>query len=166
MKKGTVIGIGAAVGLTGVAWYLLAPKSFQSLTNGLGTTLSGCSGTATSGLTATFVSGYSGQTLIGGPSPGPAGQHEFPCLWAVAPKTLPSAYMGGPAITRRNGQVWLVVATNMAVSGTIAGQPASASAPWNGIAEYNNGQLVRVYPQPASAFGGSMSTLGAWAGGY
>lgn len=166
MKKGTVIGLGAAVGLGGVAWYLLAPNSFHTVTGSLSQGISGCGGTPQSGIPAAFPANYTGQTLVGGPSPGPAGQHEFPCLWAIAPSTLPTSYLGGPAITRRHGQVWLVIARNLAVSGTVDGQAASALGPWNGIAEYSDGTLVRVYPQPANAFGGSNNTLGAWSGGY
>lgn len=162
MKKGTAIALG--IGGTGalVGGYLLFGKSgLSSLTNNVSNALGGCSGTATNGLTANINPGYTPQTSVNGPSPGPSGQHEFPCLWAIAPTTLPtSGYMGGPQITRINGQVWVVIATNMAVTGTFNGQPAASQGPWNGIAEYSNGTLVRVYPQQGTA------SLGTWTGGY
>lgn len=165
MSKGTAIGLGVlgAVGLAGGA-YLLFGKQLGSVGTTISSALSPCSGTAASGLTATISSSYQAQTLVSGPSPGPSGKQEFPCLWTVAPTTLPtSGYQGGPAVTQPNGQVWMVVATNMAVTGTYNGSPASSLGPWVGIAEYSNGQLVRVYPQRAT---GGQPSIGSWTGGF
>lgn len=168
MKPGTAIALGGgALALIGAGIYVAGNGSFSRGTSVLTSAVSGCSGSATSGLTATINPSYKPQTIVGGPSPGPAGQHAFPCLWAIAPQTLPTAgYQGGPAITRTGGYVYLVVAVNMAVTGTTAsGESAANLGPWVGIAEYDNGTLKRVYPQLSTAFGGQLTTLGEWSGG-
>lgn len=161
MKKGAAIGlgIGGAAALGGA--YLLFGKKLGTKVS---TSLSSCTGSVTSGIPATLNPSYQPKTEVGGPSPGPSGKNAFPCLWAVAPKSLPSRYHHGSAITRRTGQVWVVIATNMAVTGTMANgsNPANAGT-WVGIAEYSNGTLVRVYPQLA---GHGMTSLGDWTGGY
>lgn len=165
MKKGTAIaaGVGGAALLGGA--YLLFGKKLGGVGTTVSNAVSGCSGgSITSGIPATLNPSYSAQTEVGGPAPGPSGHHEFPCLWAVAPKSLPSSYQGGPAITRRSGQVWVVIATNMAVTGTLSGgQNAANLGPWVGVAEYSNGTLVRVYPQLAA---NGAAQLGQWSGGY
>lgn len=165
MKKGTAIvaGVGGAAVLGGA--YLLFGKKLGGLGSTVASGLSGCSGSITGGIPATLNPSYQPQTEVGGPAPGPSGQHAFPCLWAVAPKSLPTSYQGGPAITRRHGQVWLVIATNMAVTGTMSdGQNPANVGPWVGIAEYSNGTLVRVYPQQANP--NALAQLGQWSGGY
>lgn len=169
MNKGAVIGL-SVVGVgaaAGGAW-LLFGKQLASAAASASAAVAGCgTGTAAGGIPATLNPNYTAQTFVGGPAPGPSGQHEFACLWAVAPQQLPvSGYMGGAPITRPNGQVWVVIATDMTVTGTYNGQPAANAGPWVGIAEYNNGTLVRVYPQPANAFGGALANLGDWSGGY
>ena len=167
MKRGAKIGLaaGGAAALAGGV-YLLGKGSFGQGLSSIGSTLSPCSGTITGGLTATLNPNYAAQTAVGGPAPGPAGQHEYPCLWNIAPQTLPaSGYQGGPAITRQKGYVWVVLAINMAVTGTMTnGQPASGNGPWVGIVEYYNGTLIRVYPQRAGYQG--LTSLGQWSGGY
>lgn len=162
MKKRTIAWLaGGGALVAGGAFLYLNPSAASTVGKGFATTFSGCSGTVSQGLTAVYPAQYTPYYSVNGPSPGPEGQHEFPCLWAVAPKSLPvNGYQGGPAITRPNGQVWVVIATNMAVTGTFNGQAASGQGPWNGIAEYSNGALVRVYPQQGTA------SLGSWSGGY
>lgn len=102
---------------------------------------------------------------VGGPSPGPSGQYTYPALWSLAPKSLPQSYQGGPTISRRGGYVWLTIATGLTVTGTYQGGSPATAGPWNGVAEYQNGSLLRVYPQPATAFSGQLAALGAWSGG-
>lgn len=168
MKTGTAVALGGgALALVGAGLYVAGSGNLSRGLNLLTGATSGCAGSATGGLTATINPSYKPQTIVEGPSPGPAGQHAFPFLWAIAPQTLPtSGYQGGPRITRTGGYVYLVVAVNMAVSGTTAsGENAATLGPWVGIAEYDNGTLKRVYPQLASAFGGQLTTLGEWSGG-
>lgn len=162
MKTSTLVGLTAGAALVGAGGYLLYRQYHGPITTAL-SQVSGCGGTINEGIPVTIVPGYSGTEVasaIAGPSVGPRGENEYPCLWAVAPKTLPTSYQGGPAITRRCGQVWVVIATNLSVSGTYNGQPAASQGPWTGIAEYDDNVLVRVYPQQGQG------TLGAWSGGF
>lgn len=165
MAKGTAIAVGGGIVAVGAGGYLLLRNRLGGVSKLFGSPCT--SGSITSGLPATLNPTYQAQTKVGGPSPGPSGQHAFPCLWAAAPKSLPTTYQSGPKITRRSGQVYVVIATNMAVTGTMAnGDNPANLGPWVGIAEYSNGTLVRVYPQRAAAFNGTLKTLGEWSGGF
>ena len=103
MKTGTKVAIGAGVVAAGIGAYFLIPKKTlsnvgQSLSNAIG----GCgSGTITGGIPGGLNPNYTPPSYIGGPSPGPSGQHAFPCLSAGAPQTLPvNGHPGGSPLTR------------------------------------------------------------------
>lgn len=168
MQTKTVVGV-AATGAVVVGGGVLLWT--QGLLSGIGLPGPGGSrggSTVSHGIAVTIGPNVTSpkDAQVGGVTPGPSGQYTYPTLWAIAPQTLPlHGYQGGPAINRPSGNVWLTIATNLTVSGTYKGGSPSAAGSWNGIAEYADGQLVRVYPQPADAFGGSLATLGAWSGG-
>lgn len=165
MSTNTWVGIAAGsvivLGGGAIAWD-------KGLLSGIGLPGPGGAGTIHGGIPVTVGPNVTSPKdgSVGGPSPGPSGKYTYPALWAVAPQTLPVAgYHGGPAITRPHGNVWLVIAVNLKVSGTVNGQNAANLGPWVGIAEYANGTRVRVYPQRAAFHNGQLSTLGAWSGG-
>ena len=167
MKRSAKIGIGAGVVLAGIGTvYALGNGNLGNGLSTIGSTVQPCTGTITSGIPATLNPNYAAQSAVGGPAPGPSGVHEYPCLERFAPATLPvNGYQNGPAVTRPNGYVWLVIAENMTVTGTMSnGQSAASSGPWLGIAEYYNQQLVRVYPQRSGVQG--LTQIGQWSGGY
>ena len=168
-KTGVIVGVSAGVAAVGTGTYLYVkngghiPGLPESSAPGPGGQPS-----VYGGIPAVIQANYTGSP-VSGPSPGPRGEYEFPSLWSVAPQTLPSQYLSGPAITRRCGQVWLVIAENLDVSGTYNDQNAANQGPWVGIAEFSDGTLVRVYPQQASnstSASGALSGLGSWSGGY
>lgn len=157
MKMGTLLGVGLGAALLAGGGYVV----YKEYGHGLGgsATSPGPSGGSISGGIPVTIAAAGAGTQVGGPSPGARGENLYPTLWAVAPTTLPQNYAGGPTITARCGTGWLVIAVDLAASGTFNGQPADAY-PWIGVAEYTNGQLVRVYPQA------STGTLGSFSGGY
>lgn len=160
MTRGAaILGIGAAVVVVGGGTYWLYRQGDLSQ---LG--VPGPGGTQTqSSITVTLPAAGAG-TEVSGPSPGARGENLYPALWAIAPQSLPSGgFGGGPPITRPQGDVWVVIATNLTVQGTYNGQTASSLGPWVGIAEYADGTLVRVYPQLDL---GGAATIGSWSGGY
>lgn len=167
-KAGVIVGVSAGAAAVAGGTYLFV-KNGGKIPGFSNAGAPGPSGQPSvyGGIPAVIQPGYSGSP-VSGPSPGNRGEYEYPSLWSVAPKTLPSQYLTGPAITRRCGQVWLVIAENLDVSGTYNGLPAANEGPWIGVAEYSDGNLVRVYPQQAQADSpaGAISSLGQWAGGY